>query len=48
MINYIGCLLAVIFGILLLNVDSISEKDARILTIIGWAFALYYAKEGNY
>ena len=47
MINYIGCLLAAIIGILLGNVDSISEKDARILTIIGWAFALYYTKEVN-
>ena len=47
MINFISCLLATIIGLLLSNVDSISDKDAKILTIIGWAVALYYSKEVN-
>ena len=44
MINFIGCLIAFVIALLLSNVESIGIKEAKILTIIGWAIALYFAK----
>ena len=46
MINYIGCLIAGIFVLLLNNVESIGIKETKIISIIGWVIALYFAKEG--
>jgi hypothetical protein len=46
MINLIGCLTALIFSLLISNVDFIGIKEAKILTIIGWFIALCFAKEG--
>ena len=47
MINFIGCLLAVAVGLLLSNVESIGEREAKIITILGWLIASYCAKWGD-
>ena len=46
MIDFIGCLTALLLNLLLSNVDSIGIREAKILTIIVWFIALYFAKEG--
>ena len=44
MVNFIGCLIAFIFSLLLSQVESIGTREAKILTIIGWIIAIYSAK----
>ena len=44
MINFIGCLTALVLGLLLSNVESIGDKEVKIITILGWLIALYFAK----
>lgn len=46
MINLIGCLTALLLSLLISKVDSISIREAKILTIIGWFIALSFAKGG--
>lgn len=46
MIDFIGCLTALVLSLLLSTVDSIGIKEAKILTIIGWFIALWFAKGG--
>jgi len=46
MINYIGCLAAFALSLLLSNVEWISSKTAKIITILGWGIALYVAQGG--
>jgi hypothetical protein len=46
MINIIGCLTAFIFSLLISNVSFIGDKEAKILTILGWFTALCFAKGG--
>ena len=40
MINFIGCLIALIIGLLIGNVESIGIREIKILTIICWVIAL--------
>ena len=35
-INFIGCLIALIVGLLISNVESIGIRETKILTIICW------------
>ena len=44
MINLIGCLIVSIVGLLIGNVESISIKETKILTILGWLIVLLFAK----
>ena len=44
MINYIGCITALVLGLLLNNVEWLGEKEAKIITILGWLIALFFAK----
>jgi hypothetical protein len=46
MINLIGCLTVLVISLLLSQVDSIGIREAKILTIVGWFIALYFAKGG--
>ena len=46
MINLIGCLIALIVGLLIGNVESIGIKETKILTILGWLIALLFVKGG--
>ena len=46
MVNFIGCLIAYVLGLLISKVDSIGIKEAKILTSIGWVIALWFAKGG--
>lgn len=40
-INFIGCSIALIVGLLIGNVESIGIRETKILTIICWVIALY-------
>jgi hypothetical protein len=44
MINLIGCIIAFGLGLLLSNVEFLEEKEAKIITILGWLIALFLAK----
>ena len=44
MINLIGGITIVVLGLLLSNVESIGDKEVKIITILGWFIALYFAK----
>lgn len=46
MINFIGCLTALVLSLLLSQVDAIGIREAKILTILGWFIALCFAKGG--
>lgn len=46
MVNFIGCLTALILSLLISNIESIGIKQAKILTIFGWFIALCFAKGG--
>ena len=46
MINIIGCLTALLVSLLISSVESISIKEAKILTIIGWSVAFFFVKGG--
>ena len=43
MMNYIACLTVFAISLLLSKVDIIGVREARILTILGWLIALYFA-----
>ena len=45
MLNIIGCLTVFLLSLLLSYVDSLGIKEAKILTILGWLIALFYAKQ---
>lgn len=47
MLDLIIGLTYVVLGLLLSNVDAIGDREARIITTLGWAIALYFAKEGG-
>jgi len=49
MINFIGCLTAFVVVLLLSNVESIGDREAKIITIRGWLlyFLLLLNKECN-
>jgi hypothetical protein len=36
MINLIGCITFTVLGILLSNVEFIGDREAKIITILGW------------
>jgi hypothetical protein len=44
MINLIGCVSAFVLGLLLSNVESIGDREMKIITILGWLIALFFAK----
>jgi len=44
MINFIGCLTVLVLGLLLSNVESIGDREVKIITILGWLIALFFAK----
>jgi len=46
MINLIGCITVLVLGLLLSNVESIGEREVKIITILGWLIALSFAKGG--
>ena len=46
MINFIGCLTVFILGLLLSNLESIRDREVKIITILGWLIALFFAKGG--
>lgn len=47
MIKTIGGLLVLaLTGFLVANIDSISERQLRIITTLGWAISLLLIKEG--
>ena len=46
MIDFIGCLTALVLSLLISKVESIGIREAKILTIIGWFIALCFAKGG--
>lgn len=46
MINIIGCLIVLILGLLIGNIESISIRETKILTLICWVIALYFAQGG--
>ena len=46
MINLIGCLTVFAIALLVSNIDSISDQEARIMTILGWFIALCFARGG--
>ena len=45
-INFIGCLIALIVGLLIGNVESIGIRETKILTIICWVIALCSTQRG--
>ena len=44
MINLIGCITVLVLGLLLSNVESIGDREVKIITILGWLIALLFAK----
>lgn len=46
MINLIGCLAALLLSFFISQVNSIGTREAKILTVLGWFIALYFAKGG--
>ena len=44
MINLIGCITVLVFGLLLSNVESIGDREVKIITILCWLIALFFAK----
>jgi len=46
MINLIGGITVLILGLLLSNVESIGDREIKIITILGWLIALFFAKGG--
>ena len=46
MINLIGSITVLILGLLLSNVECIGDREIKILTILGWLIALFFAKGG--
>ena len=44
MVNIIGCLIVLILGLLIGNIESISIRETKILTLICWVIALYFAR----
>ena len=44
MINLIGCITVLILGLLLSNLESIGDREVKIITILGWLIALYFAQ----
>ena len=46
MINFLGCITVFILGLLLSNLESIGDREIKIITILGWLIALFFAKGG--
>ena len=46
MINLIAGITVLILGLLLSNVESIGNREIKIITILGWLIALSSAKGG--
>ena len=46
MINLIGCITVFILGLLFSNIESIGDREAKIITILGWLIALLFTKGG--
>ncbi len=44
MIDLIGGITIVVLSLLLSNVESIGDKEVKIITILGWLIALYFSK----
>lgn len=49
MINFIGCFVAFLLALLLSTIESISMKQIKILTAVGWLITIvvYFVKRGN-
>ena len=47
MINFIGCITVFALGLLLSNLESIGDREIKIITILGWLIALSVAKGGQ-
>ena len=48
MINLIGCITVFILGLLLSTLESIEDKEVKIITILSWLITLFFAKGGLY
>lgn len=46
MINLIGGITVLILGLLLSNLEFIGDREVKIITILGWLIALFFAKGG--
>ena len=46
MINLIGGITVLILGLLLSKVESIGDREVKIITILGWLIALFFVKGG--
>ena len=46
MINLISCITVLVIGLLLSNLESIGNREVKIITILGWLIALFFAKVG--
>ena len=46
MIDYIGGIIALVICLLLSNLESIGDREVKIITILGWLIALFFAKRG--
>lgn len=47
MINFIGCIIALVLVLLLSNIESIGDREVKIISILGWLvwlIALFFAK----
>ena len=46
MINYIVGITVLILSLLLSNLEAIGDREIKIITILGWSIALFFAKGG--
>ena len=46
MANFIGGIIALGISLLLSKIDALGEKELRIITLLGWGIALYFATGG--
>ena len=46
MINLIGCITVLILSLLLSNLESIGDREVKIITILGWLITLFFVTGG--
>ena len=46
MIDFIAGITVLILALLLSNVEFIGDREGKIITILGWLIALFFAKGG--
>lgn len=42
--NYLGCLIGLIISLYLSTIESLDERDATVITYVGWAIYILFAK----